>query len=92
MPIMHVLIPTSLRQHTGGQPLVTVDGETVAIAMDDLVQKHPALKSQLFDDAGELVSFVNVFVNDQNIRDLDRGATALREQDEILLVPAIAGG
>lgn len=89
---MNVIIPTSLRQHTGGSKAVAVTGETVDTALQDLVTQHPTLRDQLFDPSGQLVSFVNVFVNDSNIRDLKNGDTAVRETDEILLVPAIAGG
>lgn len=89
---MKVIIPTALRKHTNGQNRVDVPAETVNSALEQLVAAHPNLRPSLFDDAGQLVSFVNVFVNDRNIRDLDNGATSLKESDEILLVPAIAGG
>lgn len=89
---MNVIIPTSLRQHTGGASQVAVNGESVESAIIDLVDQHPDLKSRILDETGILVSHINVFVNDQNIRDLQNGATPLRESDEILLVPAIAGG
>ena len=89
---MYVIIPTSLRQHTDGASQVAVEGNSVDAAIGDLVGKHPELKSRILDATGILVSHVNVFVNDENIRDLEHGATPLNDSDEILLVPAIAGG
>lgn len=89
---MNIIIPTSLRKHTDGSKAVAVAGKTVDVALQDLVNQYPNLRDQLLDPSGQLVSFVNVFVNDSNIRDLDNGDTSLREIDEILLVPAIAGG
>ncbi|MEM9586772.1 MAG: MoaD/ThiS family protein [Planctomycetota bacterium] len=89
---MKIIIPTALRKHTGGASHVDVTAVSVASALQELVSIHPELRSSLLDDSGVLVSFVNVFVNDQNIRDLDDQSIALKESDEILLVPAIAGG
>lgn len=89
---MKVLIPTALRKFTDGQNHVAVDAGTVDDALRQVVASHPELRANLYDDSDKLVSFVNVFVNDRNIRDLNDEATELRESDEILLVPAIAGG
>ncbi len=89
---MHVNIPTALRKHTDGNSQVDVDGETLGQAIQRLVQTHPDLRSSLLDDSGELVNFVGVFVGGQNIRDLDGQQTPVSDRDEILLVPAIAGG
>jgi adenylyltransferase/sulfurtransferase len=89
---MNIIIPTSLRPHTGGAIRVKVMGQTVDAALDELVKTYPEMRTQLFDESGTLVSFINIFVNDENIRDLDHGATSLAKSDEILLVPAIAGG
>ena len=89
---MNVIIPTSLRQHTGGVSSVAVEGNQVDSALRDLIDQHPALKNHLLDDTGILMSHVNVFVNDENIRDLEDGATPVGQRDEILIVPAIAGG
>ncbi|MFG0261768.1 MAG: MoaD/ThiS family protein [Novipirellula sp. JB048] len=89
---MNVIIPTSLRQHTGGLGSIDVEGQSVDEALRYLVESHPALKPELLDASGALLSHVNVFVNETNARDLDEGATSLGESDEILLVPAIAGG
>ena len=89
---MKVIIPTALRKHTDGQNHLSVTASTVADALQQVVTAHPDLRNSLFDDSDRLVSFVNVFVNDRNIRDLENEATPLTETDEILLVPAIAGG
>ena len=89
---MKVIIPTALRKHTDGQNHLSVTATTVAAALQQVVTAHPDLRNSLFDDSDRLVSFVNVFVNDRNIRDLENEATPLTETDEILLVPAIAGG
>lgn len=89
---MKVLIPTALRKHTGGNHQVEVTATTVGVALQQLVDSHPDLRSSLFDESDNLVSYVNVFVNDRNIRDLENEATTVTESDEILLVPAIAGG
>ncbi|QEG01748.1 Sulfur carrier protein CysO [Stieleria maiorica] len=89
---MKVIIPTALRKHTGGQNHLSIAATTVQDALEQVVTAHPQLRSSLFDDRNQLVSYVNVFVNDRNIRDLENEATPLRETDEILLVPAIAGG
>ena len=89
---MKVIIPTALRKHTGGVNHVSVVAATVNDALHRLIEIHPDLRSSLFDDSERLVSFVGVFVNERNIRDLDHEATKLTESDEILLVPAIAGG
>ncbi len=89
---MQVIIPTALRKHTEGNSKVDVIGETVGQAIEQLVQTHPNLRASLLDDSGELVNFVGVFVGGQNIRDLEGAQTPVNDKDEILLVPAIAGG
>ena len=89
---MTIVIPTAFRKFTQGQGEVQVSGDNVLAAVEDLVRLHPSLRDALFDDSGNLVSFVGIFVDGQNIRDLQNETTALRETDEILLVPAIAGG
>ncbi|QEG39240.1 MoaD/ThiS family protein [Roseimaritima ulvae] len=89
---MKVIIPTSLRQHTEGQGVVDVQGQTLEDALSSLVDAYPTLKPQLLEPSGQLVSHVNIFINDTNVRDLDDGGASLAASDEILLVPAIAGG
>ena len=87
-----VRIPTPLRKLTGGSDEVTVDGATVGEIIESLEAAHPGLKERLCDDAGEIRRFVNVYVNDEDVRFLEGRATALKDGDELSIVPAIAGG
>ncbi len=89
---MKVLIPTSMRKFTDGKRELLVQASNVGEALRKLTEAHPELKSQLYQDEDRLVSYVNFFVNDQNIRDLDSTATPVDDRDELLLVPALAGG
>ncbi len=86
-----VRIPPPLRPLTGGADEVSLDGSTVAQAIDALEAKHPGLKERICDDRGVRRS-VNLFVGDEDIRFLDGLATALRDGDVVSVVPAIAGG
>ncbi len=85
-------IPTPLRIYTGGTNQVTVHGKTVAEAMEDLVKQHPSLRPHLFNGDGQMRPFVNLFLNEENIRDLHGVDTPLEEADRLMLVPSIAGG
>jgi sulfur-carrier protein adenylyltransferase/sulfurtransferase len=87
-----ILIPTPLRQFTGKQDAVTVGGATVGEVLSGLTAQYPDLKKQIFNDEGKLRSFINVYVNDEDIRYLSKDATATAETDTISLVPSIAGG
>ncbi len=87
-----ILIPTALRQFTEQQDSVDVTGATVADALNALTAHYPNIKSNLFNDAGKLRSFVNVYVNDEDIRYLDKEATELEGTETISIVPSIAGG
>ncbi|MEO1523868.1 MAG: MoaD/ThiS family protein [Planctomycetota bacterium] len=89
---MKVLIPTAFRKHTDGQAEISFAATSVREALDQLVERFPELEASLFDESRSVASFVNVFVNEENIRDLNQESTALGESDEVLLVPAIAGG
>jgi adenylyltransferase/sulfurtransferase len=90
MPKIH--IPTPLRQYTGKQSAIDVRGASVADALADLVAQHPDLRRHLYTDEGKLRAFVNVYVNDEDIRYLQKEATAIQESDSISIVPSIAGG
>ncbi len=87
-----VRIPTPLRKLTGGADEVAIEGATVGELIDNLEAAHPGLKERLCDEAGEIRRFVNVYVNDEDVRFLDGRATALKDGDEVSIVPAIAGG
>jgi molybdopterin converting factor small subunit len=85
-------IPTPLRQYVGKQTSVDVKAATVGEAMSALVAQHPDLKKHLYTDDGKLRAFVNLYVNDEDIRYLQKEATALNDGDNISIVPSIAGG
>lgn len=85
-------IPTPLRQYVGKQSSVDVKGSTVGEAMSTLVTLHPDLKKHLYTDEGKLRAFVNLYVNDEDIRYLQKEGTALSDADEVSIVPSIAGG
>jgi adenylyltransferase/sulfurtransferase len=87
-----VLIPTPLRQFTGRQDVVTVAGATVGEVLNALTAHYPDLRKQIFNDEGKVRSFVNVYLNDEDIRYLSKDATAAQDGDTISLVPSIAGG
>jgi molybdopterin converting factor small subunit len=86
-----IKIPTPLRAYTAGQAVVTVTGATVSDVLTDLTGQHPGLKQHLFED-GELRHFVNIFVGEDNARDLDGLATPVGENDALRIIPSIAGG
>ncbi|MBL8214921.1 MAG: MoaD/ThiS family protein [Bryobacterales bacterium] len=87
-----ILIPTPLRQFAGGNDAVEVSGATVGEILDQLTTTHPDLRKNLFNDEGKLRSFVNVYLNDEDIRYLSKTATAAKDSDTISIVPSIAGG
>jgi sulfur-carrier protein adenylyltransferase/sulfurtransferase len=87
-----ILIPTALRQFTGQQGSVEVPGATVGDALARLSDEYPNIKKNLFNEQGKLRSFVNVYVNDEDIRHLDKDATKLEGNETISIVPSIAGG
>jgi molybdopterin/thiamine biosynthesis adenylyltransferase/rhodanese-related sulfurtransferase/molybdopterin converting factor small subunit len=87
-----VLIPTPLRQFTGKQDAVTVAGGTVGEVLSALTTQFPDLRKQIFNDEGKVRSFVNVYLNDEDIRYLSKDGTPAKDGDTISLVPSIAGG
>jgi adenylyltransferase/sulfurtransferase len=87
-----VLIPTPLRAYTGEQDAVEVEGATVGEVLSALTSKHGELRRHLYGDDGQLRHFVNIYVNDDDIRYLDKGATALKAGDVISIIPSVAGG
>jgi adenylyltransferase/sulfurtransferase len=90
MPKVH--IPTPLRQYAGKQPTIEVQGATVGEALSGLVSQHPDLRRHLYTEEGKLRAFVNVYLNDEDVRYLQKDATAVQEGDNISIVPSIAGG
>ncbi|MGE5250969.1 MAG: MoaD/ThiS family protein [Bacteroidota bacterium] len=90
MPILR--IPTPLRYYTNGQAEVPVQGQTVHEAMSSLVEQYPSLQPHLYSPEGKLRAFVNLFVGEDNIRDLQGLDTPLSPEAQIRLIPSIAGG
>ncbi|MCB0221471.1 MAG: MoaD/ThiS family protein [Chrysiogenetes bacterium] len=91
MPV-NVRIPTPLRKLTDNRDQVEAEGATVGALIEDLEKKHPGLKERLCDEDGKVRRFVNVFLNDEDIRFLESLDTPVKDGDELALVPAIAGG
>src|SRR5882757_3126121 len=87
-----ILIPTPLRQFAGKNDTVEVSGATVGEALGALTTQYAELKKHLYNDAGQLRSFVNVYLNDEDIRYMSKEATPLETNDTISIVPSIAGG
>jgi molybdopterin converting factor small subunit len=86
-----VHIPTPMRQHTEGLATVDVGGTSVKTVLAALGQKYPAITGKLFDN-GQVRRFVNVYLNDEDIRYLDNLDTAVKDGDELSIIPAVAGG
>jgi molybdopterin converting factor small subunit len=86
-----VRIPPTLRAEVGGARELEADGTTVSEVIDDLVERYPPLAAQLLQD-GELAPFVNVYVGGEDVRTQDGLETEVREGDQLILLPAIAGG
>lgn len=87
-----IRIPTPLRKFTDGKSEVDVEGGTVREIFDDVENRHGGLKDKIFDDAGEIRRFINVFVNGEDVRHAEGLDTPVKDGDELSVVPAIAGG
>jgi molybdopterin converting factor small subunit len=87
-----VLIPTPLRQYADKSDSVELSGATVGEVLISLTSRHPDLRRHLYNDEGKLRSFVNVYLNDEDIRYLNKDATPVKETDTLSIVPSIAGG
>ena len=87
-----VRVPTPLRPMTGGKSEVEVDGSTIAQLIENLGSIHPGLKERLYDEKGEVRRFINIYVNEEDIRFLTGKDTPLKDGDEVSIIPAIAGG
>jgi len=88
---IEVRIPTILRTYTGGEKAVSGDGAKLSALIDDLEANHPGLKERLIED-GDLRRFVNVYVNDEDVRFIGGLEAELSDGDEVVVLPAVAGG
>ncbi len=89
---MKVLIPTPLRQYAEKKDAVEVSAATVGEALSQLTSVHPDLRKHLFTEAGQLRAFVNIYLNDEDIRYLAKDKTPVSATDTLSIVPSIAGG
>jgi sulfur-carrier protein adenylyltransferase/sulfurtransferase len=89
---IRILIPTPLRAFTGQQAELRLEGRNVGELLENLVARHGELRPHLFTPDGKLRSFVNVYVNDNDIRYLDRERTTIAESDTLSIIPSVAGG
>ena len=87
-----VRIPTPLRKLTNNEELVEINAATIGAAIEELQSRFPGIAERLVDDKGEVRRFVNVYVNEEDIRFLKNRETPLKDGDEISIIPAIAGG
>lgn len=87
-----VRIPTPLRKLTNNEELVEVDATTIGGVITELQTRYPGIKDRLLDENGSIRRFVNVYVNEEDIRFLQNQQTAIKDGDEISIIPAIAGG
>jgi molybdopterin converting factor small subunit len=87
-----VMIPTPLRQYTGKQDSIELEAKTVGEALADLTSRYADLRRHLYNDEGKIRSFVNIYLNDEDIRYLHKEQTPLNDRDVLSIVPSIAGG
>jgi MoaD family protein len=88
---IEVRIPTILRNYTGGEKAVSAEGASLSALIDDLEANHPGIKDRLIEN-GDLRRFVNVYLNDEDVRVLDGLETAVKDGDTVVILPAMAGG
>ena len=91
MPVL-VRIPTALRRHAGGTGEVYAKGKDVGEVVDDLERQFPGIRERLCDETGDFRKFLNVYVNQEDVRFLQGRESLLKDGDEVSIVPAIAGG
>jgi MoaD family protein len=87
-----IRIPTPLRTYTDGEKEVQVSGETVGEVMQQLTRQYPSVRTHIFDEGEQLRPYVNVFLNDEDIRNLEGAQTPVGERDRLMIIPSIAGG
>lgn len=91
MPVK-VRIPTPLRKLTNNEEVVEVSAASIGAAIGELQTRYPGIRERLLDESGAVRRFVNVYVNEEDIRFLQNQQTALKDGDEVSIIPAIAGG
>ncbi len=91
MPV-DVRLPTVLRSQAGGRSTLPVEGSTIGEVLHALVSEHPGMQGQVFNDDGTLHRFVNIYVNDEDVRYLSQLDTPVKDGDEVSILPAVAGG
>jgi sulfur-carrier protein len=89
---VEVKIPTILRSYTGGAKSVSANGDTLSALIDDLDAKHAGIKGRLVTESGDLHRFVNVYVNDEDVRFTGSLDTVVKDGDSVTILPAVAGG
>jgi adenylyltransferase/sulfurtransferase len=89
---MKILVPTPLRQYAGKQSTIDVPAATVGEALNALTSSYPDLRKHLYSDEGKLRAFVNLYLNDEDVRYLQHDQTAVKDSDTLSIVPSIAGG
>jgi sulfur-carrier protein len=89
---VQVRVPTILRQYTGGEKVVQGSGSTLAALFTDLDGQHPGIKGRLVSDDGSLHRFVNVYINDEDVRFLGALEAKIADGDSVTILPAVAGG
>ncbi len=87
-----ILIPTPLRPYTDKQEAVEADGATVGELLADLTTRYPGLKAHLYNEQGKLRSFVNIYLNDEDIRYMQKDQTPVSASDSVSIIPSVAGG
>ena len=87
-----VLVPTALQKFTNNEAKIECDGGSISVLIESLETKFPGIKKSLCDDQGEPRRFLNFYVNSEDIRFLDGTKTSLKDDDEVSIVPAVAGG
>jgi molybdopterin synthase sulfur carrier subunit len=90
--VVDVRIPTIMRAHTGGQAKVQATGSTVGELLDDLLGRYPGIKAQVVTEDGQLHKFVNVYVNDDDVRYIGKLDAPVKAGDVVSILPAVAGG
>jgi len=90
--VANVKIPPVLRPKTGGEAEVNADGQSVGAVLEQLAESHPDTREQLFSADGELNRYVNVYLNDEDVRVLEGLETAVSDSDTVVILPAMAGG